>query len=43
MHRAVCISCSGVISLYTLWQLCVLHEIDGKRFNRYHELAQVLP
>ncbi|CAK0779930.1 hypothetical protein CVIRNUC_004892 [Coccomyxa viridis] len=31
---------SWVISLYTLWQLCVLHEIDGKRFNRYHELAQ---
>ena len=39
----MCSSCSGVISLYTLWQLCVLHEIDGKRFNRYHELAQVLP
>ena len=39
----MCTPCSGVISLYTLWQLCVLHEIDGKRFNRYHELAQVLP
>ncbi len=33
---------AGIISLYTLWQLCVLHEHDGKRFNRYHELAQVL-
>ena len=33
---------AGIISLYTLWQLCVMHEHDGKRFNRYHELAQVL-
>ena len=33
---------AGLISLYTLWQLCILHEHDGKRFNRYHELAQVM-
>jgi len=27
-------------TLYTLWQMCALHEIKGKRFNRYHELGQ---
>lgn len=27
-------------SLFSLWCLCDLHEIHGKRFNRYHELAQ---
>lgn len=27
-------------SLYTLWQLCAMHELDGHRFNRYHELGQ---
>ena len=27
-------------SLFSLWCLCDLHEIQGKRFNRYHELAQ---
>lgn len=33
-----------ITSLYTLWQLCNMHEwhIDGKwlRMNRYHELAR---
>lgn len=27
-------------SLYTLWQLVQMHEMDGRRFNRYHELGQ---
>jgi len=31
---------SWVISLYTLWQLVKMHEMDGRRFNRYHELGQ---
>ena len=31
---------SWVISLYTLHQLVALHEFNGKRFNRYHELGQ---
>jgi amino acid permease len=31
---------SWVISLYTLHQLVALHEFEGKRFNRYHELGQ---
>jgi amino acid permease len=31
---------SFVITLYTLWQMCALHQIKGKRFNRYHELGQ---
>ncbi|KAK9904954.1 hypothetical protein WJX75_006393 [Coccomyxa subellipsoidea] len=31
---------SWIITLYTLWQLCSMHEINGKRFNRYHELGQ---
>ena len=22
-------------------QLCAMHEMDGLRFNRYHELGQV--
>ncbi|KAK9826733.1 hypothetical protein WJX81_002553 [Elliptochloris bilobata] len=35
----VTIVLSYVISLYTLWQLCILHEDRGKRFNRYHELG----
>ena len=30
-----------VISLYTLWQLVHMHEMDGHRFNRYQELGQV--
>lgn len=30
----VTIVLSYVISLYTLWQLCILHEDKGKRFNR---------
>ncbi len=25
---------SWVTSLYTLWQLCKMHEMDGLRFNR---------
>ena len=28
------------ISLWNLWQLCSMHEIKGKRMNRYHELGQ---
>ena len=32
---------SWLITLYTLWQLCAMHEVNGKRFNRYHELGQV--
>jgi hypothetical protein len=32
---------SWFMTLYTLWQLCDMHEIGGKRFNRYHELGQV--
>ena len=31
---------SFVTTLYTLWQMCAMHEIKGKRFNRYHELGQ---
>ena len=30
-----------IISLYTLWQLVHMHEMDGHRFNRYQELGQV--
>lgn len=29
-----------VATIYGLWQLIELHEIKGKRFNRYHELGQ---
>ena len=29
-----------IISVWTLWQLCYMHEINGKRMNRYHELGQ---
>ena len=32
---------AGGVSLYTLWQLVTMHEHEGKRFSRYHELAQV--
>lgn len=28
------------LALFALWCLIDLHEIHGKRFNRYHELAQ---
>jgi len=31
---------SFVISLWNLRQLCSMHEINGKRMNRYHELGQ---
>ncbi|KAI9112534.1 hypothetical protein K1719_016457 [Acacia pycnantha] len=32
---------SWVITLYTLWQMVVMHEmVPGKRFGRYHELVQ---
>lgn len=31
---------SWLTSLYTLWQLCAMHELDGHRFCRYHELGQ---
>ena len=27
-------------TVYGLWQLIELHEIKGRRFNRYHELGQ---
>lgn len=30
---------SWVISLYTLHQLVDMHEMKGRRFNRYHELG----
>ncbi|XP_002960942.2 lysine histidine transporter 2 [Selaginella moellendorffii] len=30
----------GVISLSTMWQMIELHELDGKRMDRYHELGQ---
>ena len=29
-----------VATVYGLWQLIQLHEIQGSRFNRYHELGQ---
>jgi hypothetical protein len=32
---------SWMITLYTLWQMVQMHEIvEGKRFDRYHELGQ---
>ncbi|KAL3153488.1 hypothetical protein ABBQ38_011819 [Trebouxia sp. C0009 RCD-2024] len=31
---------SWVATLYTLYQMCALHEVAGRRFNRYHELGQ---
>ncbi|KAF8018557.1 hypothetical protein BT93_H3440 [Corymbia citriodora subsp. variegata] len=32
---------SWVVTLYTLWQMVEMHEmVPGKRFDRYHELAQ---
>ena len=31
---------SWFTSLYTLRQLVAMHEMDGKRFSRYHELGQ---
>ncbi|DBA74512.1 TPA: hypothetical protein ACH3X2_000973 [Trebouxia sp. C0005] len=31
---------SFIISLWNLRQLCSMHEINGKRMNRYHELGQ---
>ncbi|WOK96546.1 lysine histidine transporter 1-like isoform X1 [Canna indica] len=32
---------SWIITLYTLWQMVEMHEmVPGKRFDRYHELAQ---
>jgi hypothetical protein len=37
----VLMTLSWVVTLYTLWQLCSMHEINGKRMNRYHELGQV--
>ena len=29
-----------IATVYGLWQLIQLHEIQGRRFNRYHELGQ---
>ncbi|KAL3142007.1 hypothetical protein ABBQ32_004648 [Trebouxia sp. C0010 RCD-2024] len=31
---------SWIATLYTLYQMCALHEVAGRRFNRYHELGQ---
>ncbi|KAL3829516.1 hypothetical protein ACJIZ3_018318 [Penstemon smallii] len=31
---------SWIITLFTLWQMVEMHEMDGKRFDRYHELGQ---
>ncbi|KAK9809609.1 hypothetical protein WJX73_007377 [Symbiochloris irregularis] len=31
---------SWVTTIYTLWQMCAMHEVAGRRFNRYHELGQ---
>ncbi|KAL3829515.1 hypothetical protein ACJIZ3_018317 [Penstemon smallii] len=31
---------SWVVTLYSLWQMVEMHEMDGKRFDRYHELGQ---
>jgi hypothetical protein len=34
---------SWVVTLFTLWQLVEMHELEaepGRRFNRYHELGQ---
>ncbi|KAJ3708800.1 hypothetical protein LUZ61_012505 [Rhynchospora tenuis] len=32
---------SWLLTLYTLWQMVQMHEcVPGKRFDRYHELAQ---
>ena len=32
---------SWAITLFTLWQMIQMHEmVPGKRFDRYHELAQ---
>lgn len=32
---------SWLITLYTLWQMVMMHEmVEGKRFDRYHELGQ---
>lgn len=36
----VTLTLSFVISLWNLRQLCSMHEIAGKRMNRYHELGQ---
>ena len=38
---SVCVASLQIISLYTLWQLVHMHEMDGHRFNRYQELGQV--
>lgn len=31
---------SWVTTIYTLWQMCAMHQVKGHRFNRYHELGQ---
>ncbi|KAL0048819.1 hypothetical protein WJX82_011736 [Trebouxia sp. C0006] len=36
----VIMTLSWVATLYTLYQMCALHEVKGRRFNRYHELGQ---
>lgn len=36
----VVLALSWITSLYTLWQMCAMHELDGHRFCRYHELGQ---
>ena len=36
----ICFVVAWVSTVYGLWQLIELHEIKGRRFNRYHELGQ---
>lgn len=31
---------SWIVTLYSLWQMVEMHEMDGRRFDRYHELGQ---
>ena len=31
---------SWATTIYTQWQMCAMHEVKGRRFNRYHELGQ---
>ena len=36
----ICFVVAWISTVYGLWQLIELHEIKGRRFNRYHELGQ---
>lgn len=31
---------SWLLTFYTLWQLVEMHEMDGKRFDRYFEMGE---